>query len=348
MAISRLVSLPEIAALLETDLNNYSLILFSDGKIDSEIKFKVSANFDDYQNGITTKNTAGDDVLYTPCIINKLSSSVIPDPDLEAYVETYSFDLMGYQDDIDDLRTIFDSYALNARGKHTTYGSWIIQELIEPADFAGNIDLEDGSAVDRVYGTLSMTWSFLDGGIHSSQVSIKVADVVERVPLELESAKIYMIATLGDTDFTNFGASTNTVGTIFEAADLVGDELNTTGTCFEMVSIPISSYTISTNKSALSGVFNNTTEMASIMQSVGYGISISLTYLKSNDIIVRMAKDALDPSGEYLNNNYKIYYDDGVIQQLYSTVMTSGTLAYGPGDVLGLTLSFSPFKEGVL
>jgi hypothetical protein len=52
--------------------------------------------------------------------------------------------------------------------------SWLIQKQTRNADYSGEIDPQDGSNRSRVLGTFTFSWSFMDGGVHSSKVEVRI------------------------------------------------------------------------------------------------------------------------------------------------------------------------------
>lgn len=339
MATTKLIDLADIAQLIETDLNTLSTTLYVAGDISKELVFNIVDNFDDYRsinttpgetyqdatdivyggyyeiitvgttdyktlgslsNAIGTKFTATttgsgtgvvlEHVRFTPCLLKKLNSSIVPDPNIGAYNEVYTLELYGYQKEYAMVKEILDTYVMNQRGAYRTYSGWLIQETVDGFDFTGNITPDDGTRDDRFYGFSTLFWGFLDGGVHSSIVDVTL----------------------------------------------------------DGVSVPVSSFNLESQKEFIAGVFNDTDNSVGIAQSAGIGFSISFPLLHSNTALVELAKDLMLESTIDLNNTYTLRYNDGLLDQSYTVIRTSGKLNYEAGGIVTMEAGFAVFKTGVL
>lgn len=174
---SKIVGLPDIAQLIEDDLNLLSSTLFAANEIDTEIVFNITADSQEYSVMTTTANTNGDDIYYTPGILEKIQFNISSNRNMSSYKEGYSLKLYGYFDEMEHVRIIYDKYIMEQKGAYMTYNSWLITKSVQGIDFAAPIDPDDGTGKDRFLSIATMLYSFLDGGIHHSNTTLLIDGV---------------------------------------------------------------------------------------------------------------------------------------------------------------------------
>jgi len=181
--MAQIISLPEIAAKVEQQLNDISVELYNSSDISNKIVFKITADFQEYQRGLTREFEEGDEIVYTPGILERLNFEQFPDSEIGMYQEDYSINIYSFFKDNLDIRKIFDTYVYreNTTDRLDSEGDWLIQKVTRALDLSGEIEPQDGTGEEREVGVFTFTWSFLDGGVHSSSVVVKVDNV--KIPI---------------------------------------------------------------------------------------------------------------------------------------------------------------------
>lgn len=174
-----IISLKDIAQFIEDDLNLLSITMYNEGDISEKPVFNITADTQEYDRLTTTEDNESNSVLYTPGILTKVDFEIRPNKNLSMYSEAYNLELYGYYDEMDSVRIIYDRYVIQQKDNpYKVFNSWLINRQAGSIDFAAPIDPEDGSGLDRFLSASGFFYSFLDGGIHSSQISLKIDDVV--------------------------------------------------------------------------------------------------------------------------------------------------------------------------
>jgi len=186
MPTNKLVDLGDVAQLVETGLNLLSQRLYkgyndpvTDDEIytprttDKEIVFDITDNMDDYETLCTTANSDGDQVRPTPCLLQKIDTDVVADQNIGIYTESYIILFYGFYDEYENVKKILDTYTIQEKGGYQSYEGWLIEKSVGTVDYTGKLDSNDGLAEDRISGDIIFTYTYIDGGIHSSQVITK-------------------------------------------------------------------------------------------------------------------------------------------------------------------------------
>jgi hypothetical protein len=196
--MAKIIALTEIAAIVEQELNDIAVELYNDDELSNKIVFKITADFQDYQRSLTKEFEVDDEVVYTPGVLERINFEQFPDSEIGMYSEEYSINIYSFFKDNADIRKIFDTYVYreNTTNRLITEGDWLIQKTTRAIDLSGEIEPQDGTGEEREVGVFTFAWSFLDGGVHSSKVVVKIDNV--RIPINafsLSKEKINFPAT---------------------------------------------------------------------------------------------------------------------------------------------------------
>lgn len=209
---SKIIGLPDIAQLIEDDLNALSETLYDAGEIESEIEFNITADAQEYNIATTQQNSDGEDVKYTPGILEKINFDITSDPNMSLYDEVYSLQLYGYYSEMEDVRIIYDKYIIDQKGAYITLNGWLIKKQALGIDFAAPIDPDDGTGKDRFLSASTLLYSFLDGGIHATQTVFSIDSI--RIPfytLDMERNKTPKGGSFSSTDTLESRPNTQTL-----------------------------------------------------------------------------------------------------------------------------------------
>lgn len=165
----------DIAALVETKLNDKVVELFDLGEIDTKIVFNVTDNYQLYERMQKAEYELDDYQEFTPVIISRLDHYEYP-ADYVRYEESYSIGIYGFADQIIDLERVIKAYTVdeNTIYKSVTVGDFQITKETQDVSFELDIEPMDGTQRKRVIGEGGFSWTFLDGIMTSYDVTVTV------------------------------------------------------------------------------------------------------------------------------------------------------------------------------
>ena len=166
----------EIALQLQTDLNTLATSLYEADTIAHKIVFRVTPFTQEYDKWTQMEYAVGDDVFYTPILIQRMGSNVIDDAVQGSYMESFSVDIYGYEMDKDSLEKVFNLYTYNeTQNDSKVVGSWtILKARTERVTFRATYPATDGRGKKRIYYTFGFVWQFVLGGIPDEDSSFTI------------------------------------------------------------------------------------------------------------------------------------------------------------------------------
>ena len=157
----------EIALQLQTDLNTIASSLYGAETIAKKIVFRVTPFVQDYDKWTQMEYAAGDDIFYTPVLIQRMGSNVIDDAVQGSYTDSFTVDIYGYETDKEALEKIFNTYTYNETVNDSkVVGAWtILKARTERLKFVRTYPSTDGRLKNRVHFAMGFVWQFILGGI---------------------------------------------------------------------------------------------------------------------------------------------------------------------------------------
>jgi len=156
-----------IANLIQSELNTTAESLYDDTTIDNKVVFFITPNVATYDEKVEMEFKTNDNILYTPILLQRTSSNMIDDYVLGTYIEAFNLEILGYEEDKEDLEKILDQYVYEENlNDSKTVGTWkVLKSNTSRAVFMQTIASTNGTNKKRIRYMISFTWEFILGGL---------------------------------------------------------------------------------------------------------------------------------------------------------------------------------------
>ena len=141
--------------------------------------------------------------------------------------------------------------------------------------------------------------------------------------------------------------STNTFYFYFEDGGISYNEVSLT---IDNTQVPFLNYQVSPSNSLVSNIWLNEETTKSLVVGTGYTIQIDLPVFSSNAKIVSLLAEAkaLTASTPTLNTTHTIVFNDSITSETYTCTLSSAPFGIQYGGNESFSLTFVPFKSGIL
>lgn len=173
--MSRILRPDEIAVIVEGNLNDLALALYTSGDVMNKIKFEVTADFQIYERLQKGEFTLNDNQKITPVVIER--KDFIPyEGDYLRYEEFYEMQVYGYSAEQHALETILKQYTAeeNTTDQSVAIGDFRVTKSMQDISFGEVLEPKDGTLDKRVAGNGNFRWNFLDGIMTSYDIAISI------------------------------------------------------------------------------------------------------------------------------------------------------------------------------
>ena len=103
----------QIAANVQSDLNDIAVALKDATTISNKVVFYVTPNIMEYDRLTEMEYAVNDDIIYTPILLKRVSSSMQDDFVQGTYTEAFICEILAFEDDKDAVEAIFNQYVYN-------------------------------------------------------------------------------------------------------------------------------------------------------------------------------------------------------------------------------------------
>jgi|LGOV01.1.fsa_nt_gb hypothetical protein len=166
----------QIATVIQTDLNTIATTLYDATTIATKVVFYVTPNLHEYDRIIEMEYEVDDDIVYTPVLLKRVSSSIQDDFIQGTYTEAFLTEILAFENDKDSIEIIFNQYAYNesVTDSKVISGWTVLKARTSQLKFVRTYDATDGSDKTRIGYMFDFTWQFVLGGIMDSASSFTI------------------------------------------------------------------------------------------------------------------------------------------------------------------------------
>lgn len=182
-----------IALEVQTQLNSISASLYALEDIATKVVFYVTPDVQEYERMREMEYEVGDDILYTPILLRRVTSTMTDDFVQGTYTEGFMCDVFAYEKDKDSIELIFNQYVYTESQNDSKHiEEWtVIKANTGKLKYVQNYPATDGTDEPRLYYTLDFTWQYVLGGIMDEDATITInGSAIDVIGLAFTSDKI--------------------------------------------------------------------------------------------------------------------------------------------------------------
>lgn len=218
----------EIAAVIQTDLNAIAVSLYNAATITTKVVFYITPNIQEYDRLVEMEYEVNDDIIYTPILLKRVSSSIQDDFVQGTYTEAYICEVLAFESGKDAVESIFNQYSYNETVTDSkVIGEWtVLKSRTSQLKFVNTYPATDGSDEERVHYMFDFTWQFVLGGIMDSASTFTIGgNAIDVLNVSFSSDKLAIgnIA-FADTNVLPLGATGFTLSLTIPAQNLTANK----------------------------------------------------------------------------------------------------------------------------
>ena len=200
----------QIATAIQTDLNTIATTLYDATTIDTKVVFYITPNLQEYDRLVEMEYEVDDDIVYTPILLKRVSSSIQDDFTQGTYTEAYICEIFAYQNDKDSIENIFNQYAYDesVTDSKTISGWTVLKSRTSKLQFLNIFTATDGTDLERVHYMFDFTWQFVLGGIMDSASTFTIdGNAIDVIGVSYSSDKLSIANIAYGDNITPTGAT---------------------------------------------------------------------------------------------------------------------------------------------
>lgn len=161
-------TLDTLTALINTEVNELSTRMYGTSDMNREMVVRLTADNQEDLDKVYSST------VVTPGVVRILTGNIAPSQEFAQINTSIVLELYGFNKDIEDLKILLNTYALENSGVLEVIDTWRVLRAFQMPNF-GQVGIDEGE--DRIICQLIIDYTFAYNGVMSEDVSITVNEL---------------------------------------------------------------------------------------------------------------------------------------------------------------------------